>query len=143
MTDLDEMSADEARSMEVVTLRVAFEEIMVQLWEGGVDGGDVQDILERHGLLIGVPADYITLNEYECSTMFTLRWNAVNEHDMIGMDAAPDSCRWCGLMQLDDPEPCVDRLADDQYAQIFAEGGIWNHETAEWITANLDVGPLN
>ena len=61
-------------------LRAALEKICSDVWGySDIDGGEVQDYLEASGLLVEVPASDDFRAEYDCDTMFQLRWRVPNE----------------------------------------------------------------
>ena len=46
------------------------------VWVGrDLDGADVQEMLEKRGLLVEVPASDEIREEFECDTMLALRWS--------------------------------------------------------------------
>ncbi len=55
--------------------RAALEEFAQRAWEGyDIDGGDFQEIMVKHGLMVEVPADEEFRAEWDCDTMFVLSW---------------------------------------------------------------------
>lgn len=133
---------------EIAVHRTAFDEIMSRSWDDMIDGGDVEGILERHQLLVPVPADWDTLSEYESSMMQALRWNVVNAHELTHLapngpahGSVPQHCRWCDHPwdAIDQNVECIDRLRSEAYKEIHAEGGVWDPSINEWHVPDLDL----
>ena len=57
-------------------LREVMETLAQIVWDGcDIDGGDFQDLLEKKGLLVTVPASPEVACELDTDTMFTLKWS--------------------------------------------------------------------
>ena len=67
-------------------LREVMETLAQIVWDGcDIDGGDFQDLLEKKGLLVTVPASEEFASEFDTDTMFALKWSPlareVNQHE--------------------------------------------------------------
>ncbi len=61
---------------EIVQLRSAIALVCEDVWGySHQDDGDVQDYLESCGILVEVPASPEVRSEFDCDTMFALRWS--------------------------------------------------------------------
>ncbi len=57
-------------------LREVMEELTRIIWDGcDIDGGDFQDLLEKKGLIVSVPASEDVASEYETDVMFVVKWS--------------------------------------------------------------------
>jgi len=55
-------------------LKEVFETLSTLCWEGSLDEADFQDVMEKAGLFVEVPASKDVREEYDTDTMFALEW---------------------------------------------------------------------
>jgi len=87
------MPKEADKDNEIRTLRKALEECARLAWEGGdIDGGDFQNLMERHGLLVEVPADEAFIEEWDHDRMFVVAWHPLAHGSQMDIeDVIPGS----------------------------------------------------
>ena len=68
----------DAKNAEIAALREAFEELAERVFDASLDSCDVQEIMQKHKLLVEVPSDEAFREEWgdDADTMLVVAWRA-------------------------------------------------------------------
>ena len=127
-TSLVDAAIERIRSLPALehfgAMRQVLEELAQMSWDGsGIDGGDLQDLMEKRGLLVSVPANDDVRGEYDTDTMLVLAWSELGrlKQRLLAFYSPAEADGWLGSphQRLDGDTP-LQRIEAGRAEDVWA-----------------------